>query len=243
MTSNVQARARTTVSEAVGWTQHAAWMEKQGRRRHSPASRPAADRRRRWRQFCDAGPMQRCRLLRAHSSRQLVLAWDRSFVQALSRKAKPLSHCCKVLEEWRWKPHLITRALGSLAKRGFRNSAWRVLQVLRRHHLGPNIIHYNAAIHAASSQSYWMMSLGMLGSIHENEACPDVVTWNSVIASLGARWQAGLSLLGRMVERKTRPDVFSLNSVLKTCSDEACWQISLESAKVRRFKSLRNCLA
>lgn len=136
-----------------------------------------------------------------------------------------------VLEDWRWKPHLATRALQSLGSSGFPRTASQVLNVLRRKNIGPSFVQFNAAIHASGKHS-WTMALSIFDSMRVNLQMPDLTSCNCAMSV--AKWQVAWRLFGALPTLKLLPDQIAFNSLATALKALRRWRLALSSLQVGR---------
>eukprot|EP00913_Durusdinium_trenchii_P034395 g32176.t1 len=79
--------------------------------------------------------------------------------------------------------------------------------------------------------SQWRLGLSLASDLHtENLLNPDIVLWNTVVATCmeGSHWSLSLQVMKDMPKSKVDPDVVTVNTAANACAKAAEWQHGLD---------------
>eukprot|EP00438_Fugacium_kawagutii_P022126 Skav211297 [mRNA] locus=scaffold1746:42363:47543:- [translate_table: standard] len=131
----------------------------------------------------------------------------------------------------------VTNACG----RGSWQGAVQMLQEMKKHHVELTVESFGAvssscekAIRKADSKACWRFSLHCLKAVASKSLRASVISFNSVMATLGQvfQWDHSCTLLCRLRQSELEPDDFSINTLATACEKKFRWEAAVATLKM-----------
>ncbi|CAJ1423895.1 unnamed protein product [Effrenium voratum] len=118
-------------------------------------------------------------------------------------------------------------------------SALQILAEMRAHQLQPNVITYNAGIHACGCSCRWQHVLGLLHEMREVMLAPDNISYNSSLTAFERASQKvkAAQLMATMQAERVQADLVTLNAKISSYAQGSDWERALLTKSAMRERA------